>query len=99
MDETAIVYPPHELKIWKLLEQKKYSEAQELWDTVNAPIGVVGAKIRAKSGGAARTKKALLNIMGHEVGEQRPPTLPISESEKSELRSVLIDIGWPVPNS
>ena len=43
-------------------------------------------------------KKALMNVMGHEVGEQRPPTLPISESERSELRSVVIGLGWLDPN-
>ena len=56
----------------------------------------VAARIGAKSGGQARMKKAVMNVMGHEVGEQRPPTLPVSESEKSELRSVLTDLSWPV---
>ena len=98
LDETAVVYPPHELKIWKLLEQKKYSEAQELWDTEESSMKEIIGKIGANSGGQARMKKALMNVMGHEVGEQRPPTLPISESERSELRSVVIGLGWLDPN-
>jgi len=98
LDKTAVAYPPHDLKLWKLLEQKKYSEAQELWDTEAASMKEISAKIGANSGGQARMKKALMNVMGHEVGEQRPPTLPLSESERSELRSVVIGLGWLDPN-
>jgi 4-hydroxy-tetrahydrodipicolinate synthase len=98
LDKTAVAYPPHDLKLWKLLEQKKYSEAQELWDTEVASMKEISAKIGANSGGQARMKKALMNVMGHEVGEQRPPTLPLSESERSELRSVVIDLGWLAPS-
>ena len=98
LDKTAVAYPPHDLKLWKLLEQKKYSEAQELWDTEATSMKEISAKIGANSGGQARMKKALMNVMGHEVGEQRPPTLPLSESERSELRSVVIALGWLDPN-
>ena len=98
LDKTAVAYPPHDLQLWKFLEQKKYSEAQELWDTEESSMKGITAKIGANSGGQARMKKALMNVMGHEVGEQRPPTLPISESEKSELRSVVIGLGWLDPN-
>ena len=98
LDKTVVAYPPHDLKLWKLLEQKKYSEAQELWDTEESSMKEIIGKIGANSGGQARMKKALMNVMGHEVGEQRPPTLPISESERSELRSVVIGLGWLDPN-
>ena len=98
LDKTAVAYPPHDLQLWKFLEQKKYSEAQELWDTEESSMKEITAKIGANSGGQARMKKALMNVMGHEVGEQRPPTLPISESERSELRSVVIGLGWLDPN-
>ncbi|MBM24690.1 MAG: hypothetical protein CL760_03160 [Chloroflexi bacterium] len=98
LDKTAVAYPPHDLQLWKFLEQKKYSEAQELWDTEESSMKEITAKISANSGGQARMKKALMNVMGHEVGEQRPPTLPISESERSELRSVVIGLGWLDPN-
>ena len=98
LDKTAVAYPPHDLQLWKFLEQKKYNEAQELWDTEESSMKEITAKISANSGGQARMKKALMNVMGHEVGEQRPPTLPISESERSELRSVVIGLGWLDPN-
>jgi len=39
-----------------------------------------------------------MNAMGHEVGEQRLPTLPAGESEMNELKNLLNSLGWPVPS-
>ena len=97
LDKSAVAYPPHELKMWELLEAGRYGEAQALWDAVDVPIQALAAKSHQRSGGQARFKKALMNAMGHGVGHQRPPTLPVSEQELDELRDVLASVGWPVP--
>ena len=39
----------------------------------------------------------IMNAMGHEVGEQRPPTLPASDKEMSDLKTLLTSFNWPVP--
>jgi len=97
LDKTAVAYPPHELRMWDLLEAQRYDEAQTLWDKVDAPLLKLVAKTQARSGGQARFKKAVMNVMGHQVGSMRPPSLPMSAEEMSELRALLISFGWPVP--
>ena len=98
LDKSSIAYPPHELKMWELLESRLYEEAQHLWDTIDAPIQALAQKAGKVSGGQARFKKMLMNAMGHGVGEQRLPTLPAGESEMNELKSLLSSFGWPVPS-
>ena len=98
LDKSSIAYPPHELKMWELLEANQYDEAQNLWDTIDAPIQALAQKAGKVSGGQARFKKMLMNAMGHGVGEQRLPTLPASDSEMNELKSLLSSLGWPVPS-
>ena len=97
LDKTSVAYPAHELKMWDLLEAKRYDEAQTLWDTVDAPIQALAKKAGARSGGQARFKKLLMNAMGHDVGHQRPPTLPAGDDEIAELQELLAGFGWPVP--
>ena len=98
LDKSSIAYPAHELKMWELLESRLYEEAQHLWDTIDAPIQALAQKAGKVSGGQARFKKMLMNAMGHEVGEQRLPTLPAGDSEMNELKSLLTSLGWPVPS-
>jgi hypothetical protein len=33
------------------------------------------------------------------MGPPRPPSMPLNKAEMAELRQILIDIGWPVPNA
>jgi 4-hydroxy-tetrahydrodipicolinate synthase len=98
LDKTAVAYPPYELKMWDLLEAGRYDEAQAMWEAVDVPLAALGAKIRERSGGQARFKKALMNVMGHRVGHQRPPSLPPTDAEMDDLRELLASFGWPVPN-
>ena len=96
LDHSATGYPQHELKILDTLENGNYDEGQALWDAVAKPTLEFRAKILARSGGAARLKKAVMAAMGHPVGSMRPPSLPVSEEEMAELRTILSDLGWPV---
>jgi len=91
---TSEVYPPHDLRIWELLENHQYDEAQELFDSVNNPLRELYAK--QISGGQARLKKGMMALMGMPVGASRPPSLPLSNDEMAELRQVLLSFGWPV---
>ena len=97
LDKTAVAYPPYELLMWDLLQARRYDEAQALWDKVDAPLLDLAAKVRARSGGQARFKKGVMNAMGHRVGSMRPPSLPLSAEDMSELRALLTSFGWPVP--
>jgi 4-hydroxy-tetrahydrodipicolinate synthase len=94
---TAEVYPPHDLKIQELLTAGKYDEAQALFDSTDKPLRAFYAKTSAKSGGQARVKKGMMEIMGHPMGASRPPSAPLSKEEMAELRQILMSFGWPVP--
>lgn len=95
INNTIHAYPPHELKVWELLETRRYDEAQELIDSVHGPLRAFTARASRKSGGY-RTPKALMDVMGRPVGPPRPPTLPVEGQELEELREVIAGLGWPV---
>jgi dihydrodipicolinate synthase/N-acetylneuraminate lyase len=98
ISDTVDAYPPFDLKVWELMESHRYDEAQTLFDSVYKPLrGEFERKLYHQSGGQARLKKALLDVMGHPVGVSRPPSLPLSEEEMAELRELLLSFGWPVP--
>jgi len=93
---TAEIYPPHDLRIWELLESHRYDEAQALFDKVNTALRKLYAKQAERSGGQARLKKGMMALMGRPVGASRPPSLPLNDEEMAELRQVLLSFGWPV---
>ena len=93
---TAESYPPHDLKVWDLLESRQYDEAEALEASVNEPLRKFSAKVDARSGGQGRVKKGIMALMGQSAGASRPPSKPLSEVEIAELREVLIGVGWPV---
>ena len=95
---TAESYPAHDLKIWELLESKRYDEADVLWDKINVPLRDYSAKVDARSGGQGRVKKGLSYLMGKPAGSSRPPSKPLNKEELDELRQVLVGFGWPVVN-
>ena len=96
---TVDAYPPHDFRIWDLMEEGRYDEAQELYDSVNVPLKDFHRKLNQRSGGVARTKKGMATLLGHHMGTMRPPSLPLSEEELNELRDMMEGWGWPVVES
>ncbi len=97
INRTAHAYPQHDLRIWELLESKRYDEARELFERVDVPTWKFYEKMEAESGGEARMIKGMMQLMGHPVGVSRPPTLPMSAAQLAELGEILAQAGWPVP--
>ena len=93
---TIAAYPQFDLKVWELLEAKRYDEAQEMLDRAAAVIGPWRAKVRARSGGI-RPVKGMMDAMGRSAGPPRLPTLPLAKEEIDELKGMLSGLGWPVP--
>ena len=85
------------MRIWELLESKRYDEARKLYESTSTPeAAAVSAKIGARSGGMTRMRKGMLAVMGHPVGPPRPPSLPLNDEEMDEVREVIRGWGWPV---
>ncbi len=93
---TSEIYPPHDLKIWGLLESRQYDEAQRLFDSVNGPLRAFYDKVSVRSGGQGRVKKGLMAVVGRPVGASRPPSKPLNDEELEELRYLVVGFGWPV---
>ena len=80
----ANIAPLQCVKIYELIKDGKYEEAKKLQlkmipvnQAVTANYGVPGLK-------------AAMDMLGYFGGEPRPPLLPSSEKEKSEIREILI---------
>jgi len=99
INRTAHAYPQHDLRIWALLESKRYDEAQALFEKVDVPTWKLYEEMAAESGGEARMIKGMMAIMGHPCGVSRPPTLPMNAAQMAKLRQILLDAGWPAPRS
>ncbi len=97
LDHQATAYPFYELRILELLESRQYDEAQKMWDDLTVPLDKLYREFALVSGGQARLKKGVMAAMGQPVGSQRPPSLPLTESEMNQIRVVLENVGWPVP--
>ncbi len=93
---TSEIHPPHDLRVWELLEARHYEEAQALFDSVNEPLRQFSERVDQRSGGQGRVKKGLMAVMGHPVGASRPPSKPLDEQELDELRELVRGFGWPV---
>jgi len=87
------VYPQHDMEVFQLLEQKRYDEAQAKIDRVYGVLRPWMAKLGAVSGGY-RQGKALMAAMGRSVGPPRPPTLPATDEEIAEARTLVKQLGW-----
>lgn len=87
------VYPPHDLKVWELLEAHSYDDAQAELDRVKNALAAWNDKVAMRSGGY-RSGKALLAAIGQPIGPTRPPTLPADEYEIAEAREILQQLGW-----
>ena len=95
--QTAIhIHPPHDLKIMELMDQGKYDEAEELFESVMPKLRAFRADVKKKTGHDAG-EKAVMNIMGNHMGQRRPPVNPINSEEKAQLRSLIESFGWPLP--
>ena len=73
----------------EVLSQRRYDEAQELFDSVNNPLRDLYAKLDQRSGGQARMKKGMMALMGWPLGASRPPSLPLNEEEMSQAAEAL----------
>ena len=94
---TSEIYPPHDLAVWDSMEDGRYQDARDRWFAVYDPLSEFAARVGARSGGQARVKKGMMKVMGMDIGDSRPPSLPLSPSELDELRQLLIGFGFPVP--
>ncbi|PYV07707.1 MAG: hypothetical protein DMG07_27825 [Acidobacteria bacterium] len=95
ISSLAAVWPRHDLEVWRLLEERRYEEAQALFDRVERVLAPFARESARRSGGY-RVLKGLMAVVGRPVGPPRPPTLPLDGGELETLRRIVQSWGWPV---
>lgn len=93
---VANYWPEHELKLLDLMEEGKYEEAYDMTETMNFPWVKFRGKMSKRTGGEANVVKAALEMVGLQAGPPRPPTRPLNDEERDELREILEEGGAPV---
>jgi 4-hydroxy-tetrahydrodipicolinate synthase len=89
----APAYAADELKIWELVESKRYEEAQIIRDRIAVAFAPVTSML-GSSGGGYRLAKGMMDIVGHSSGPPRLPTEPLNDQEINQLRIAMKEIGW-----
>jgi 4-hydroxy-tetrahydrodipicolinate synthase len=95
ISSLAAVNPRHDLEIWRLLEAKRYEEAEAQFRRTEGSLREMHDRSAQRSGGY-RILKGLMAVTGQPVGPPRPPTLPLDAAELAELRALVRAWGWPV---
>lgn len=73
------------LDLYAATQAGDYDKAKSIYDGLSPLLRFIVA------GGLPTTVKAGLNLLGSPVGDPRPPLLPLDESSRDELRSLLIE--------
>jgi 4-hydroxy-tetrahydrodipicolinate synthase len=87
-------WPEHDLRVWELVEQQRYDDAQARFDRVNLTLRAFDDRLARESGGY-RLQKALMEAIGRPVGPPRPPTLALNTNQLGELRDLMLQLNWP----
>ena len=98
LTDGIAAYPAWYLGLWDMMLSGRYDEAQAEWDRVMDPLRELYARIGEKSGSDAKVEKAMSAVMGLPMGPPRPPSIPLTADEMSELREMMAGWGWPVPS-
>jgi 4-hydroxy-tetrahydrodipicolinate synthase len=93
---TAHANSAHDFKIWQLLEDHKYDEAQAYLDEFINTVWNPWTDASSKKSGGYRLLKAFMYAIGKPVGQTRLPTLPIEDDEIEDLKERLRKVDWPV---
>ena len=81
-----------------MIQNGLHSESQLEWDRVMNPLRAFYSKVVSNSGSDAKVEKGMSEVMGLTMGPPRPPSIPLTIQEMSEIRTLMLDWGWPVPS-
>ena len=91
----ANIWPQHEVGLWEQLEAGDYVGAMAELGRANWPWYEFRGKMAAYSGSESNVVKAAYELIGRRGGPGRRPARPLTAEHRSELRSLLKEIGVP----
>jgi dihydrodipicolinate synthase/N-acetylneuraminate lyase len=92
----ALFWPEWGVKVWGLLESRRWDEAQAEINRLLLPYYQLGGEIGAYTGGEGHIDKAGLELVGLPGGRNRPPTRPLPPIFKERLRQLGQEVGMPM---
>lgn len=84
---TANVIPRMTVRLFDLVQAKKYQEAEKLY------YKMLPLLIYLEAGQLGAKTKEAMNLLGKNGGKPRKPFLPLAKEQKPELRKILKDLG------
>lgn len=91
----ATIWPEHDLEVWRLLDAGEYETAQQRITKVNWPWSDFRGKLWKRTGAESPVVKAALELVNRPGGPSRLPNRSLNDTERNELRQLLIRIGVP----
>lgn len=88
-------WPAWGVKLWGLLEEGKYQEAQEQMTRVVSPYYDLAWEIARFTGGEGHLDKLCLELVGLDTSRCRPPTRDIRPQYRQRARQMLSACGVP----
>ena len=92
----AMFWPEWGARLWGLLEERRWDEAQVEVNRVLLPYYDIIADISAVTGGEGHIDKLALELIGLPGGRNRPPTRPLPPVFRERLGEFLLSIGAPL---
>ncbi len=88
-------WPEWGVRLWGLLEQGSYKEAQHELMTVAMPFYQLWSEMEKHTSGDGYLDKLCMELVGLDSSRCRPPTRDVREQFREQARRMLIDCGTP----
>lgn len=89
---SGLVWPEYDLKLWRLMEERRYAEAGEKQLSLLVPLFELSQKV---SGEHANIMAEMMRLAGLPTWTPRRPTRPLPEPAKRELKEIMANAGVP----
>lgn len=88
-------WPEWGVRIWQMLEEKRYEEAQRQLMTVVAPYYLLWEEMEQFTSGDGYLDKLCMELMGLDSSRCRPPTRDVRDRFRQRVHQMLIECGTP----
>ena len=88
-------WPQFGVKLWQLLEEQRYVEAQQQMMRVILPFMQLWAEMEQHTSGDGYLDKLCMELVSLDSSRCRPPTRDIREKFQEQTRRMLLDCGTP----
>lgn len=88
-------WPQFGVRLWQLLQERKYEEAQRDMVRVLQPYMQLWAQMENYTSGDGYLDKLCMELVGLDSSRCRPPTRDVRDGFREKARQMLLDCGTP----